>query len=417
MQDKKLNVLLFGGISALNSSIIDKLSVSQDIGEIYTINANQTFMLKIINLGSGKKLRKIELKKFIKEKNIDFVIIFSEGYSATGVIDYYKQAIPIIGVTKEWFKIEESKLIGKEFMIENGIKTPNFEIINDKNNIDSALKKFGLPIVIKRNTLQRGFGSYICHKECEYKKLAKQFLKQDKICIAEQFIKGEEITQTYIWDTETLIPLNPVKDYKRLKEGDKGINTGSLGSYTPVELTKNQEKLLDIYNKKMKSLFESLKPDFTGIFCTNIMFSQNEIYTLEFNMRPGVPEFETLIENMDVDILDFFYKISKKQAKDINIKYKSFKTGCIVVVHKDYQKQKLNELKKVSLKQLFINKPNNVKIYLNGSYIDNNCNFSFETNKMLYTLLSTDINPFQNIYKFINSLETKNLYYRKDIGE
>ncbi len=417
MQNKKINVLIFG-LSALNSSIIEKLSVSKNINNIYTINADNNVLFNVINLGSGKELRMIELKNLIKEKEIDFAVIFNEIYSAYGTVDYFRDAIPVIGTTKKWFKLEEYKTVGKNFMIENGIKTPDFKIIKDDNDIKNALSKFSLPIVIKNNNIRAGFGTYICNKKSEFKKLAKKFLKEDRVCIAEKFIIGEEITQTYIWDTKNLIALNPVRDYKKLKEGNKGINTGSLGSYTPVELSDNQLEILNKYNKQMELIFEAVKPDFTGIFCTNLLFSNDEVYTLEFNMRPGIPEFETLLENMNIDVLDFFYKIAIKKAQNTYIKYKKGKTGCVVIVHKDYAKQKMNEKRKwISLKKLFENSKNGIKLYLNGACIDPNYNFEFETNKVLYTILNTDTdNPFKKIYQLLNTTDTKNLYYRKDIG-
>ena len=420
MPDKKLNVLIFGG-SMLSSSIIEKLNESPAAGNIYTISSGNNPLLekykKRINLGKGSEIRNIECKRLIKEKDIDFAIMSGETYSYSGLIDYYKQALPVIGVTKKWFKLEAIKSAGRNFMIENGIKTPSFFVIKEKKDIDNALKEFNLPIVIKNNFLQAGFGTYICTTKREYKKIAMRLLKKHNICIAEKFIKGEEITQTYIWDTKNLIALNPVRDYKKLKAGNRGINTGGMGSYTPVNLTVLQQKQLDLYNQQMKLIFETVRPDFTGIFCTNVLFSGDDLYTLEFNMRPGITEFKTLLENMDIDVLDFFCKIAAGKAKDINIKYKKGTSGCVVVVHKDYYKQLQNRIKRISLKKLFTNKNETVKIYLNGGNFDEYYNTNIKTDKVILALLNTsETNPFEDIYRFINTLDTKNLYYRKDIG-
>ncbi len=417
MQDKKLNVLIFG-IGSLSSSIIEKLNQSSNIGNVFTISSGQNHLLKRINIGSGKEIRNIDCKNIIREKNIDFAIMFGEAYAYSGLNDYYRKIIPVIGVTQKWFLLESSKIFGKNFMIENGIKTPDFQIIKSEKDIKTAIKNFGLPIVIKNDNLKAGFGTFICEDFRSCRKIINQILKKEKLpCIAEKFIKGEEITQTYLWDTNNLIALNPVRDYKKLKEGNKGINTGSLGCYTPVELTQKQQEILNKYNKQMEIIFETVKPDFTGIFCTNILFSEDNIYTLEFNMRPGIPEFQTLLENMDIDILDFFYKIAKKEAKDIEIKYKHVKSGCVVIVHKDYYKQVQNKFKTISLKNFYSIKQKEVKIYLNSDYIDYDYKTNHPTDKVLCNLINTDKNPFKNIYRYLKEINTKDLYYRKDIGD
>lgn len=413
---KKINVLIHDFCS-LTNGIIRKFNESELPCEIYTISFANNTVIKQTYLGSPKEIKISELKEILKEKEIDFVICFAEDRSLYGFVDFYKKTLkmPVIGCTKKWFMLEASKLEGKKFMTDFGIKTPQFIQIQNKKELNEAIDKFGLPIVIKNNDLMAGFGTYICKTKIEAEKHVKDILKNKHNCIAEKFISGSEITQQYIWDEKNLIALQPVKDYKTSEKC--GINTGGMGCYTPVYLTCAQEKMLIDYNEHLRFLFNKLKPDFTGIFAVNLLFSENELYTLEFNMRPGITEFQTLIENMDCDLLELLYNTAHNNAAAEDIKYKNAVTGCVNIVHKDYITQK-NKKTEIDLAKIVSNTNSDIKLDFNLLGLDINNKAVIYTNKIILSVLSTNkCNPFPAIYEYIKKIEQKNLYYRKDIGD
>jgi len=415
--NKKLNILIHGGGSSTNN-IINQLNKTKYPFNLYISSPVISPMIKCKEILNPKTTKFSELKDFIKRNNIDLVIIFDSRYCCFGLVDIYKKNfnIPVIGVNKQWYQLESSKTIGKEFMIKNKINTPEFIIINSLNELKNAINHLGYPIVLKNNYLKAGFGSYICNSENEAYEICADILIDCGICIAEKFIKGDEITQHYIWDENHLTALNPVKDYKKSKEGNTGINTGGMGSYTPVDLTKGQKKSLEKYNKYLGKIFKKLHPDFTGIFAADLLFKGDEIYTLEFNMRPCTTEFEVLSENMDVDLLELLYNIANKKADKTQIKYKNEKTGCVVLTHDEYVNQTIKEIN-INIQEFIENKPPDININLNIIEMDEKFNAKFLTGAKIASIISSDkLNPFDKIYKFINSIDNKKFYYRKDIG-
>jgi phosphoribosylamine--glycine ligase len=413
---KKLNVLIFGW-GTLESEIIRKFNDSDLIENVYLISSyynnisnNYTY------LGSITNLKFIDLKNIISKYKIDFAISFNPVYAISGFIDYlkYNLKLPVVGVTKKWITLETSKEAGKIFMKENNIKMPDFMIINSEHQLKNAIEKFGFPIVVKNNYVQAGFGSHICKDEKSAKKIIKQLLKSFDFCILERFIKGKEISQQYLWDTKKLLVLEPVKDFKK---SETGINTGGLACYTPVNLTKMEQNLLKNYNDNLNVIFQKLKPDFTGIFTVNLLFTENELYTLEFNMRPGIAEFETLIEHIENDLLEIFNCCVQSKLDELQMNYKKGVTGCIVVAPKKYVKQSSKKQKTITLKKSISPFCNDIKLNFNSIIFKDNDKVIIQENKPIFSAICTDkINPFDKIYKFLNGINSKEIYYRKDIG-
>lgn len=416
--NKKINILFFL-YGSTGYALEQNFKKSKYTGEMYILSDKKPFNSNCTYLGSQKNLKIGELKKLINYYKIDLIICFAENYTQTGFINFCKEHlnIPTIGCTREWFILESSKISGKHFMQDENIKMPQFTVIYHAQNIDYAISEFNLPLVLKNNNLKAGFGSYICHTKKEAEKRAKEILKENQSCIVEKFIQGSEISQQYIWDEKTLLPLKPVRDYKKSINSIKGINTGGLGCYTPVKLTEEQNIMLKAYNEKIALIFEKLKPNFTGIFTANLMFTQNDLYTLEFNMRPGITEFETTVENLDCDLLELLYRTATNNLKDFEIKYKEQITGCVNIAHKDYLKQKENQ-KKIDISKFIKKQTEKIKINYNLYEPEKNNKVFIETNKRFLSILSSDdTNPFPTIYNYLQSVNNQNVYYRKDIGD
>ncbi len=410
---KKLNIL-FHSFGTVNHALIRNFKKSPLLNKIYVMGHNANPIEMVENLGSTKELSIGDLKRIIKEKEIDFSICFHELYTIRGLIDFYHNElkIPIFGCPQKWFYLEYSKQICKDFMNLHNIKTPKYLNIFDKDDIKVAIKNFGLPLVIKNNFLEGGFGSHICKTERECKEQVKKLLKKYDTCIAEKYVEGKEITQQYIWDKNKLIPFKPVKDFKKAKIGKEYINTGGLASYTPVALTEKEQEELTKYNTRLNEIFTTVKPEFIGIFCVNLMFVQDELYTLEFNMRPGITEFESTIENLDCDLLEIFYKATRKELNEEDIKYKNGKTGCVAIAHKDYIKQKKGtHTAKINTEKLLENRTNIIKNLNFGGIIDKKTAKISKNHRFIH-FVSTDKNdPFEEIYKHIEEIRNKDFMY------
>ncbi len=410
---KKLNIL-FHSFGTVDHAIIRSFKKSPLLNKIFLIGNNANPIEEVEHLGSAKELKISDLKRLVKEKEIDFSICFHELYTIRGLIDFYHNElkIPVFGCPRQWFYLEYSKQVCKDFMNLHNIKTAEHMNILDKDDVKEAVKRFGLPLVIKNIFLEGGFGSHICKTEKDCKEQVKKLLKTFNSCIAEKYLEGKEITQQYIWDKNKLIPFKAVKDFKKAKVGKEYINTGGLASYTPVELTEKEQEELVKYNARLSEIFTKVKPDFTGIFCVNLMFVQDELYTLEFNMRPGITEFETTLENLDCDLLEIFYKATIKELKEEDIKYKSGKTGCVAIAHKDYVKQKRGtHIAKINIEKLIENKTNIVKNFNFAKIIDSKI-AKISKNHRIINFISTDEkDPFIEIYKHIEEVKNRDFMY------
>lgn len=416
MQNKKINVLILG-LGPLAHGIIKKFEESELLGKIYLLSSVEPTYVDCTYIGSTKTTTLGQLKSIIKGNNIDFAISFHELYSMSSLAEFLQKEakIPIIEVNKDWFILEASKIKCKEFMKENGILTADYLQINEITEIENAIDKFGLPIVIKNNYLQAGFGSYICKNKKSAIKRAKELIKKSKFCIAERFIVGKEVSQQYLWDKNTLLPLLPVKDFKKSDGGENAINTGSMGSYTPVLFTEKEKKLLEEYNLKIAEVFKKEKPNFTGIFTTDLLYTEDKIYTLEFNMRPGLPEFEVLIEHINSDLLKLLYDCAYENLQNSSVTYKDEITGCICLAHPYYIKRKSKSIK-ISLKKDISPFDENIKLNFGVTKFQKNGKIKIETNFRFLTVLCTDKNdPFDKIYKYLETIKSPNIYYRKDI--
>ncbi len=361
-----------------------------------------------------------EYGRLIKEKDINLIIVFDSGFSKMGFVNYFKYnlGIPTIGITRYWLQLETSKRFGKEFMLKNEIPTSEYSIVNDIRDLKEKIVDFGLPLVLKDDRPCYGFGSHICKTEKECFKIAKKLLKENKFFIVERFIYGEEVTLQMLWDGNKIVPLAPVRDYKRLKRNNEGINTGSMGCYLPVNLSDKKQKMMQEYVEKLENVFVKIKPNFTGIFASDLIFTEEEVFNLEFNMRPCTPEFEAFIYHMNNDLVKILYDTATGNAKEINFDYKSGTTACVNVFHKDYVKHSLKEKKKkIKISRALVSEYENIMIDADFDRFGKD-EVTVSTHIRAFAVLNNDeVDPLPAIYKHLERITDKNLIYRDDIGK
>lgn len=409
---RRLNVLLWGSV-ARDHSIAWKLSQSKMLNKLYLANPNDGFK----HLGECLNADGYELIKVAKEKNIDLLVVGTEDAQIAGIVDAFnKHGIKTIGMNKYWAQLEASKSFGKDFMIRNSIKTPHYNVISDKDEIESILKEFSLPLVVKNDCIStymgRGIGVETVFSKEEAKKTIEKFLSKNKTLkkvIVEDFIDGEEISLITLWDGKTLLPLVPVRDYKKLLEGNKGPNTGGLGSYCPVSLINEQNKQIKKYLKQLKSTLIKEKVNCPAILYSGVIFSKNDMYILEYNIRLGDPEGQTLLLHLDSDLLEIFDLMSRKKLHKVKLKWKKGTTACVVVASDGYP----DAPKKGEKVENFIH--NNVEIFFCGVKKENDDFIS--CGGRILSVCKNSENPFDEIYETIEKIKFKDKIYRKDIGK
>ena len=409
------------GSGGREHAICDSLNKSDNVNKIYCFPGNagtsQIAENIDINLDNFEKI-----KNFILEKKIDLVIVGPEKPLVDGLVDFLQKfEIKVFGPNKTASQLEGSKIFTKKICQKFNIPTAQFGIFNKKDDAFKFLKKSKFPIVVKADNLASGKGVYICVNKKEADIAVEEifngkFGKAEQILI-EEFLEGEEMSFFTIHDGKIFKNFGTAQDHKRVSEGDKGKNTGGMGAYSPSRLINNDlEK--KIINKIIKPTIKGLSEigsEFRGFLYTGLMIVKNEPYLIEYNVRMGDPECQTIIPKLKTDLSKIFMSCCNGNLNEINIEWSNKKSLCIVVCSKGYPEefkknveiQNINNLKTDHGEFCFHagTLKRNEKIYAVGGRVLN------------FVSLSEDFGVARkNVINKINILNWKEGFYRKDIG-
>ena len=362
------------------------------------------------------------IKNFILEKEIELVIVGPEKPLVEGLVDYLEKfQIKVFGPNKLASQLEGSKIFTKQLCEKFKIPTAKFGIFKNKNDSKEFLKNSNYPTVIKADNLASGKGVYICNNESEAHIAVDEifngkFGKADNLLI-EEFLEGEEMSFFIISDGINIKKFGTAQDHKRVLEGDKGKNTGGMGAYSPSRLITDQleKKIMQkIINPTLQGLAE-LGSQYKGFLYAGLMIVNNEPYLIEYNVRMGDPECQTILPKLKTDLAEIFLACCDQNLNKIKINWSDKKSLCIVICSKGYpdvfkKNIEIENLKKIQLSDddhIFhagtLNK--NEKIYAIGGRVLN------------FVTLSNDFKDAKkNILKNINTLNWSGGFYRKDIG-
>src|SRR5210317_1663911 len=368
------------------------------------------------SIAKSKKIKKFkEIKNFIKTNKVDLVVVGPAKPLVEGTCDYLeKHKIKVFGPSKFASKLEGSKIFTKKICKKYGITTANFKIKYNKKESFNYLRKASFPLIIKADNLAAGKGVYICNNKKEALIAVNEifdgkFGKARQI-LFEEFLVGEEMSYFVISDGLTFKFFGSAQDHKRVLEGDREKNTGGMGSYSPSRLfSKSLEK--KIIAKIIKPTFKALKDKkqkFKGFLYAGLMVYNNEPYLIEYNVRMGDPECQTILPNLKSDFLD----ILEASCKNNLSKKKSI---CIVLCSKGYPNKFRSNVELKNLNE--IKKSKNEYIFHAGTVKKNSRFFSNGGRVLNFVSSSLDLSKSRKkILKTISDLNWKNGYFRKDIG-
>tara|TARA_B100001057_G_scaffold428099_1_gene453319 strand:- start:7610 stop:8875 length:1266 start_codon:yes stop_codon:yes gene_type:complete len=414
----KVGILGSGG---REHSICESLLNSKKIKKIYCFpgNAGTSSIAENVNIS----LDDFEgIEKFVLSNKIDFVIVGPEQPLVDGIVDYLeKSQIQVFGPNKIASQLEGSKIFTKNICKKYKIPTADFGFFELKSEAIDFLKKCNFPIVVKADGLAAGKGVYICENEqVAIKAITEIFdgkFKNNTKVLIEEYLVGEEMSFFIISDGLTYKKFGTAQDHKRVLEGDKGKNTGGMGAYSPSRLDnsnldyKIQKKII---NPTLEALKE-LKTSFKGFLYAGLMIINDEPFLIEYNVRMGDPECQTILPKLKTDFGLIIEACMKQNLDDINLDWHDDKSLCIVLCSKgypdDYKKDiQINNLDKLNLKEkeyIFhagtIVK--NKKIYSNGGRVLNIIIQSDEFKKCRIRAI-----------ELIKKINWENGFYRKDIG-
>lgn len=316
------------GSGGREHAIVWKLAQSEKVSKIYAIPGNpgmaQHAELHSIGLDENQKII-----DFSKEQSIDMVIVGPEQPLVDGIADLLrKEGIKVFGPGQIGAQLEGSKIFSKEFMVKHDILTSDFNIFSSKEEAISGLKSFQYPLVIKVDGLAAGKGVLIPKNESEAIKDLESIFDDNKFGAAgqrvliEEFITGFEASILCLVDNDHIIPLESARDYKKAYDFDEGLNTGGMGTISPND--KLEASMLDLIQKDvLDKTLNGLKKDgieYNGvIFIGLIITDDGKPYVLEYNVRFGDPETQSVFPRIKSDLAEVFIKTVDNQLDTLQL--------------------------------------------------------------------------------------------------
>ena len=415
-----MKVLVIGS-GGREHAIAYKLNLSDKVSQIYAIPGNPGIASFGINV-SGSVEDIPFILNFAKENKIDFVVIGPEVPLCMGLADTLEEnGFKVFGPRQKSAMLEGSKAFSKEFMIKHNIPTAKYVEVNDYENAIKQLVNFTYPLVIKADGLAAGKGVVIVNDENEAKETLKAMLVDNylsgagKKVVIEEFLNGFECSLLCFTDTESIIPMVSAKDHKQIFDGNLGPNTGGMGTVSPNPfMIDGMDEILK--NEILTPFLEGLKKenmDYRGVVFIGLMIENNKPKVLEFNVRFGDPETQSILLRLDTDLFEIMQACSERKLKNIEIKWKEEHAGCLVLASKGYPSSYPKGLEIKNLDMV----DNDIIIFHAGTAIKDNKLVTSGGRVLNICALGKDLNDVRNkIYKAAKIIDFKGKQYRSDIG-
>lgn len=421
-----MNVLLLGS-GGREHAFAWKLTQSPLLSKLYIAPGNAGTALHGENVDmSATDFQKIKL--FVIENNVALVLVGPEDPLVKGIHDFFLndeqiKHIPVIGPQKLGAQLEGSKDFSKQFMIRHGVPTAAYETFT-KDTLEkgySFLETLKPPYVLKADGLAAGKGVLIPHTLDEAKKELKSMLADAKFgeassrVVIEEFLQGIELSVFVLTDGISYKILPAAKDYKRIGEGDTGLNTGGMGAVSPVPFA-DEAYLKKVEERVVIPTIEGLKKDnipYVGFIFIGLMNDNGDPKVIEYNVRMGDPETEVVLPRIKSDLLELFVAVGKKQLSSVHVEIDSRIATTVMMVAGgypgDYEKGKvISGLENVSGAMAFHagTKLSGGNVVSNGGRV------------LAFTALGNSIQEaLDGSFAAAKAVSFEGCYYRKDIGQ
>ena len=301
------------------------------------------------------------------------------------------------------------------------IPTADYKICFDLIETVEYIKTSKFPVVLKADGLAAGKGVYICKNFEEAKSAANEVFNgkfgEAKKILVEEFLNGEEMSFFIISDGKNFYQFGTAQDHKRVFEGDRGKNTGGMGSYSPSRLESsnlNNKILNKIIKPTLKGLSD-LNTNFQGFLYAGLMIINDEPYLIEYNVRMGDPECQTILPKLKTDFGEIIEACINKTLNMIKLDWHDDKSLCIVLCSKGYPDKFINNIEIENLNNIILQK--NEYIFHAGTRNNKDKVFSNGGRVLNVVIRSNNFkNAREKAIKIINKINWSNGFYRKDIG-
>jgi len=366
--------------------------------------------------------RHADVIRFCREKQIDLVLIGPEIPLADGLADSLSaEQIRCFGPSQAAAQIEASKSFAKDFMARHHIPTARYATFDKVIDAIAFLESADYPVVIKASGLAAGKGVILPETLGEAKATLESILTDKTFgeagneVIIEERLSGQEVSLMAFTDGETIVPMLPAQDHKRLLDGDNGLNTGGMGAYAPAPIF-TADLMREAVESILKPAVDGLRKEgtpFVGVLYAGLMLTSKGISTLEFNCRFGDPETQAVLSLLETDLLDIADACVDGKLKDVNIRWKDGAAVCVVLASKGYP-EKVENGKIVKFEQLSAN----TVCFHAGTKFDQGEVITSGGRVFGLTSWANDINSaVKQVYANVDKVSFDGMQFRRDIAK
>ena len=338
-----MKVMVIGG-GGREHAIIKKIKENPEVTALYALPGNGGIAKDAICVDIGAK--DIEgVVAFAKENAIDFAVVAPDDPLVLGMVDALSAAgIPCFGPDKKAAILEGSKVFSKDLMKKYGIPTAAYEVFNDMDKALEYLETAPIPTVIKADGLALGKGVIIAETR-EQAKDAVRSMMEDKVfgdsgnnIVIEEFMTGPEVSVLSFTDGKVIVPMVSAMDHKRAKDGDKGLNTGGMGTIAPNPFY-TEAVAQECMEKIFVPTMEAMKAEgrtFKGCIFFGLMITPNGPKVIEYNCRFGDPETQVVLPLLESDLLTIMQAVAEEKLADVEVKFSDKAACCVIMASAGY---------------------------------------------------------------------------------
>lgn len=411
-----MKIMVVGG-GGREHAIIKKIKENPAVSQIFALPGNGGIAADAVCVDIGAK--DIEgITKFAVENNIDFAVVAPDDPLVLGAVDALKAAgIKTFGPDKKAAIIEGSKAFSKELMKKYNIPTAAYEIFSDMDKALEYVKTCPVPVVVKADGLALGKGVIIAETRQAAEDAVKTIMG-DRIfgdsgnqVVIEEFLTGPEVSVLSFTDGKTIVPMISSMDHKRALDGDKGLNTGGMGTVAP-----NPYYTEDVAKTCMETIFkptiEAMNKEgrsFSGCLYFGLMITEKGPKVIEYNCRFGDPETQVVLPLLESDLLDIMLKIYDGKLDEADVRFAD-KCACCVVMASDGYPKKYDTGFEITM-------PEDKNIYVAGARIKDG-RLVTGGGRVLGVTETADTlrEAIDKAYETVSQVKFASAYYRHDIG-
>ncbi len=336
--------ILVIGSGGREHAIVKKISMSARVERIYSApgNAGIAELAECVDIPVGEFDR---LADFVCREHIDLTVVGPDDPLVAGVVDVFEaRGLRVFGPRKNAAIIEGSKAFSKELMKKYHIPSAAYEIFDQAEKAIDYLKKASFPIVLKADGLALGKGVLICASYEEAVKGVKQIMVEKQFgsagdrLVIEEYMTGREVSVLAFCDGTRILPMTSAQDHKRAKDGDQGLNTGGMGTFSPSPFYTRE---IDEYCRKhiYEPTMAAMKAegrDFVGVLFVGLMLTADGPKVLEYNARFGDPETQVVLPRMKNDIVEVFEACIDGKLDEIELSFEENAAVCVILASEGY---------------------------------------------------------------------------------